>query len=153
MLPGQGDGGFAAAAAIDASLSPHAVAAGELDGAPGPELVAAAHDSTAVLVGNGLGGYGLAFTVELVGADAPVIADLDVDGRADLVLPLPSSTQAAIVRTAQSLEPLPPSMIWAGPNPTRAIAVDLTYDDRPDLVFTGTQPKPRHDRLRRRRGL
>ncbi len=143
---GDGLGGFASADAVDAfSVNAKSVAAGDVDGDGNPDLAVAARllDNTqavAVLFGDGSGKFARRTDFVDRGLTSVVgVADLNLDGRPDIVAGSASSVRILLAQmdgTFQSTRDIP-----SGPSATDFAIADLDADGVPDLVTDGGQDK------------
>ena len=149
VIAGQGAGGSVVGDRASGVDSPSAVQLVDLDGDGIPDLVVANGGGNDVLVYPGLGGgrYGPALGDGrgfAVGTDpvAIAVADVDGDGRPDLVVTDRGSNDVAILLNRQSpdggltFRPGPRLKVGAGPSAT--LVADLDGNGLPDLVVTNS---------------
>jgi hypothetical protein len=145
VLVGRGDGGFTSGPVLHAGYRPLAVAAGDLDGDGRPDLAVAdagdfgAIDGAVVLYLNA-GGMTFTSAGRLVAGRAPVavlIADLDQDGRADLVTADAWTTLLSVFHGNGDGTFAPPRLVDAGLWARVLLAVDLDGDHLVDLAVSG----------------
>ena len=149
ILPGQGAGTFGAARPAPAGREADLVAVGDFtgDGKPDIAVTNAAADGSTLLVrvrvGNGRGGFspaaGPPIPVEGIGA----VADVNGDGKLDLVVVDSSEVSVLIGNGAGGLHPAAESPFVTGtpffgsPNPNGIFAVDLNGDGKTDIAVPG----------------
>jgi CSLREA domain-containing protein len=121
---GHGDGTFAAAVPYQTPSPPFGVAAADLNGDGHPDLVAAS-GQVAVLLGTGDGGFLPARTFAAAGTDV-VVADMDGDGRADVV-----TSGAVLLSNGDGTLQTGTSLGVVG---VSVAVADLNGDGRPDVV-------------------
>jgi hypothetical protein len=144
ILLGDGAGNFAAAAGSPILVTgfPRALAAGDLN-RDGRLDLAAAHyfgDTVSVLLGNGSGGFtaasGSPFAVPGDGPAAIAVADVNGDGRLDLVTANQFSSDVSILlgNGAGGFSPAPGTPPAVGTGPFGIAAADLNRDGKVDLA-------------------
>src|SRR5262245_35873623 len=85
LLRGDGTGRFATAETIASVRGPHAITTGDFDGNGKPDLAALTSNGVAILLGDGSGAFHAAPGSPVPGSYQLVVADLNGDGRSDLV--------------------------------------------------------------------
>ena len=140
VLLGQASGGFAAVSQYSAGGSPYDVAVADVNGDGRPDLVTANLNSNTVgvLLG-GIGGGFAAVTTYPTGANSGprdvVVADVNGDGRADIVTANRSNDTAGVLLGRAGGGFAAVSTFAAGGFFPQAVAVaDVNGDGRPDIV-------------------
>ena len=141
ILLGNGKGGFRSSPeyAIGALVQPASIAAADFNQDGNIDLVTAdpASNSITFLFGNGQGAFGAPHPVAFSADTAPsavVAADLNSDGKADLVIAESTANSIAILTATGNGAFQPPVIYPVGENPAAIVAVDLNHDGKPDLI-------------------
>jgi hypothetical protein len=151
ILLGDGAGGFAAARqVVKAQGEPSAVASADFDGDGKPDLALASGgpNTIRVLLGDGAGGVSTAPGSPIAVAGSPLnlkVADLDGDGRPDLIVPSYGEKQ----RTVTALLGVGSGRFVPAPGSPMAVnsrwgwssiaVADFNGDGKPDLVGAGSE--------------
>ncbi len=144
VLLGNGDGSFAPAAGSPfavGAFNPGSVAVADVNGDGRPDIVTAngGSDNVTVLLGNGAGSFapavGSPFAVG-TGGGAVAVADVNGDGRPDIVTVNSESSNATVLlgSGAGSFAPATGSPFAVGTRPFSVAVADVNGDGRPDIV-------------------
>ena len=148
-----GDGTFAAPITAAAAGVVTGLAVGELDGDGFPDVVVASSPSAspassflATLAGLGRGALGMPVAFAQGSAPAaPVLGDLDGDGRAELLYDSESAWVLVLSRNAGDGTFVAPQRLALAESPVAI--VDLDRDGRPDLVARNLSGAPGYGTL------
>ena len=145
VLMGNGDGTFQTSRTITLGSRPSAIAVADLNGDEKPDLVAAYSgeygngNTVSVLLGNGDGTFQPPRTLGVgAGPDAIAVADLNGDGKRDLVVANSSDNTVSVLLGNGDGTFRAQVATDTGPNPTSLSIADLNGDSRPDLIVAGT---------------
>ncbi|CAM5648018.1 hypothetical protein SAVIM338S_06447 [Streptomyces avidinii] len=141
VLPGDGNGGFAAASSIPAGVAlPSKLKLADVNQDGDLDAVVVATGSpgrVAVLLGDGAGGFAAASVVSAgTNLSSASVSDLNGDGHVDLVVSSISSNEVLVLEgdgTGAFGSPLAFGLS-GGSNPQAAAVADLDGDGRPDVV-------------------
>ncbi len=134
---------------IQAGSTPWGLLMGDIDGDGKPDLTVASYTSNTVSVfrnTSSTGSISFAPKTDLAVTNPSYtfsIADLDGDGKPDLVLTNYTSSSLSILRntsTAGTISFAPNVILASGNSPGSVVAADLNGDGRPDLVVTNRPP-------------
>ncbi len=141
VLLGNGDGTFGPRTDFVTGVGPSSVAIADLNADGRPDLVTngfetlyGSSDLVWVLLGNGDGTFGPPRS-RSVAASSVAIADLNADGRPDLVAANAISNTVSVLLGNGDGTFGPNTEFPAGSNPLAAAIADLNADGRPDLVI------------------
>ncbi len=142
VLPGHGDGTFAAAMNFPVSAGTVSVAAGDFNSDGNPDLVTTSPgaNTVTVLLGDGTGNFNAtAFSVGMGNLQpfSVVVADFNGDGIQDLATANESGNVSILLGNgAGAFAPLANGPFSAGSLPTSLAVADLNLDGVPDLIVT-----------------
>ncbi len=137
ILYGHGDGTLAAVSGVDAGGAPGAVALGDLDGDPHPDLVVARYetDDIVVLRGRGKRRYRVAGHYPVgTGPSSVDIGDLDGDGVADVVVSSQRGNDVHVLRGVGGGELQSVEVLSTAQEPDRVSILGIDGDAHPDLA-------------------
>lgn len=143
VLLGDGTGALREAGTVDGGPNPAGISVGDANGDGIPDLAVANHDTehVTVLLGDGAGGFRPAPGSPLSGMVDPhphatLLADLDDDGRADLLVDHRSGHGVVVLRgVGDGAFEQPGTLIPVGGDPYRGMVLaDVNGDGRLDLL-------------------
>ncbi len=141
VLLGHGDGTFAPAVTTALpslpSSSPGSLAVGDFDGNHKLDLAIADGNRVTTLLGNGDGSFQTPVQQAAVGAVAVAVADLNGDGRSDLVTANNGSSggsTSAMLGNGDGSFQTPRTFSTSASSPTSVVVADFNSDGKPDVM-------------------